>query len=64
MSIPTTDIAYRVLRLEQQRESYHRLHATELEDIRRALAHLREEILHAANQSKAACETGAATKSE
>ncbi len=44
-TIPVTEIAYRVLRLEQQIESYQQLHAEELEQIRRALAELKEQVL-------------------
>ncbi len=40
-----TDIAYRVLKLEQQLDSYQRLHAEELEQIRQALAALKDQIL-------------------
>jgi hypothetical protein len=44
-SIPSSDIAYRMLRLEQQLESYQRLHAEELAEIRRALEALKSQIL-------------------
>ena len=44
-SAPLTDIAYRVLRLEQQLDSYQRLHAEELEQMRRVLAELKERVL-------------------
>ena len=44
-SIPPSDIAYRMLRLEQQLESYQRLHAEELAEIRRALDELKTQIL-------------------
>lgn len=44
-TLPTADLALRVLRLEQQLDSYQRLHAQELEDLRRALAQLKEEVL-------------------
>ncbi len=44
-SIPPSDIAYRVLRLEQQLESYQRLHAEELDQIRRAVEELKELVL-------------------
>ncbi len=39
------DLALRVLRLEQQLSSYQRLHAEELEELRRALALVKEEVL-------------------
>ncbi|MFQ6057393.1 MAG: hypothetical protein ACE5MB_00740 [Anaerolineae bacterium] len=39
------DLAYRVLRLEQQLESYQKLHAEELDEIRRTLAELKRQIL-------------------
>ncbi len=42
---PPSDIAYRMLRLEQQLDSYQRLHAEELEQIRRALSELKNQIL-------------------
>lgn len=41
----STDVAYRVLRLEQQLDSYQRLHAEELEEMRRAILELKEQIL-------------------
>lgn len=45
VSIPSSDIAYRMLRLEQQLESYQRLHAEELAEIRRALDALKAQVL-------------------
>ena len=42
---PPSDVAFRVLRLEQQLDSYQRLHAEELEQIRQALAELKELVL-------------------
>ncbi|MBI3915006.1 MAG: hypothetical protein HY327_12575 [Chloroflexi bacterium] len=44
-SVPPSEMAFRVLRLEQQIESYQRLHAQELEEIRRALLEVKEEVL-------------------
>ncbi len=41
----SSDLAYRVLRLEQQLESYQRLHSEELENIRRALQELKDQVL-------------------
>jgi hypothetical protein len=43
--VPSSDLAYRVLRLEQQLDSYQRLHAEELEQIRQALAELKDLVL-------------------
>lgn len=43
--VPSSDVAYRVLRLEQQLDSYQRLHAEELEQIRQALAELKDLVL-------------------
>ncbi|MBI4674186.1 MAG: hypothetical protein HY741_21290 [Chloroflexi bacterium] len=40
-----TDLAYRVLKLEQQLESYQRLHAAELEEMRRTLAEIKTQVL-------------------
>ncbi|MBI5032426.1 MAG: hypothetical protein HZB51_18020 [Chloroflexi bacterium] len=42
---PPSDVAVRVLRLEQQLDSYQRLHAEELEQIRQAIAELKELVL-------------------
>lgn len=42
---PPSDIAYRMLRLEQQLDSYQRLHAEELDQIRRALSELKDQVL-------------------
>ncbi len=44
-SVPQSDVAYRMLRLEQQLESYQRLHAEELAEIRRALDELKLQML-------------------
>jgi len=44
-SVPPSDVAYRMLRLEQQLESYQRLHAEELAAIRRALEELKNQVL-------------------
>ena len=43
--VQPSEIAYRVLKLEQQLDSYQRLHAEELEEIRHALAELKELVL-------------------
>lgn len=50
LSRPSADLALRVLRLEQQLDSYQRLHAEELEDLRRALALVKDEVLALASQ--------------
>jgi hypothetical protein len=42
---PRSDIAIRMLKLEQQLDSYQRLHAEELDQIRRALAELKDNVL-------------------
>lgn len=51
-SIPPSELAYRVLKLEQQLDSYQRLHAEELEQIRRALTDLKEQVLALASQKE------------
>lgn len=53
-AVPPSDVAFRVLKLEQQLDSYQRLHAQELEEIRGALAELKELVLALARE-----ETGA-----
>ncbi|OGO40849.1 MAG: hypothetical protein A2Z04_07485 [Chloroflexi bacterium RBG_16_57_9] len=40
-----SDLAYRVLHLEQQLDAYQKLHAQELEEIRRALNELKSQLL-------------------
>lgn len=62
-NLPPSDVAYRVLRLEQQLESYQRLHAQELEEFRRALAELKEQVLALAKKGMSN-ETGGETKGE
>ena len=57
-AIPIPEIAYRVLRLEQQLESYQRLHAEELEQIRRALHELKAQVLALAEQKLEPAEPG------
>ncbi len=65
MSSPSpSDIAYRVLQLEQRLESYQRLHEEELEEIRRALMQLKEEVLAIIAQREAALHEGGETKPE
>ncbi|GEM_PF-2727220 len=60
--VPPSDVAYRVLRLEQQLDSYQRLHAEELEQIRHALAELKELVLTVAAQKESSAETGGEPK--
>jgi exopolyphosphatase/pppGpp-phosphohydrolase len=59
---PPSDVAYRVLRLEQQLDSYQRLHAEELEQIRQALAELKNLVLGLA-QKEVVAEPGDEAKS-
>lgn len=47
---PPADLALRLLRLEQQLESYQRLHNEELAALRQALAQVKEEVLALALQ--------------
>lgn len=49
-SVPPTDVAYRVLRLEQQLDSYQHLHAQELQEIRQALEELKALVLTLAQE--------------
>jgi phage shock protein A len=42
---PSSDLALQVLRLEQRLESYQRLHQQELEELRRALAEVKDHVL-------------------
>lgn len=51
LSYPTADLALRMLRLEQQLDSYQRLHAAELEDLRQALTRVKDEVLALALQT-------------
>ncbi len=44
-SLPSSDIAFRLLRLEQQLDAYERLHAEELKEIRRTLAELKLQLV-------------------
>jgi hypothetical protein len=48
-----------MLRLEQQLDSYQRLHAEELDQIRRALAELKQHVLALAAQKEASTATEA-----
>ena len=51
-AVPPSEIAFRVLKLEQQLDSYQRLHAEELEEIRDALAEIKELVLARARDDK------------
>ncbi len=57
-----SDLALRVLRLEQQLESYQRLHSDELAEMRRVLDELSREVLALVASRSAVtpngCETG------
>ncbi len=53
-----------MLRLEQQLESYQRLHAQELEEIRRALAEMKDQLLALAEQKQASEGIGGETQRE
>jgi len=55
------DLAYRVLRLEQQLESYQKLHTEELDEIRKALAEIKTEILAIATSADRAMVPGASS---
>lgn len=58
MSVETTsDLAYRMLKLEQQLESYQRLHTEELEELHRAVAELKDQVLALAAGELAAKKT-------
>lgn len=52
-STPPSDLAYHLLRLEQQLESYRRLHDEELEQIRLELAELKAQVLASARRPEA-----------
>lgn len=60
---PPADLALRVLRLEQQLDSYQRLHAEELAALRQALAQVKDEVLTLA-QSPAPLQPGGETLQE
>ncbi len=55
---PSSDVAFRVLRLEQQLDSYQRLHSEELEEIRHALAELKDLVLGLAQKEATADSVG------
>ncbi|MCX7706892.1 MAG: hypothetical protein N2204_02660 [Anaerolineae bacterium] len=55
---PPADLALRLLRLEQQLESYQRLHNEELAALRQALAQVKEEVLALALQPVASQQGG------
>jgi hypothetical protein len=52
------DVAYRILRLEEKLDSYRRLHAEELEQIRQALHELKAQVLAMAEQREVPAATG------
>lgn len=43
--VQETDLSIRILRLEQKLDSYQKLHAEELDEIRLALAELKKQVL-------------------
>lgn len=49
-TVPPSDVAYRVLKLEQQLDSYQHLHAEELQQIRLALEELKALVLALAQE--------------
>ncbi len=57
MAILPADIPYRLLRLEEKLDSYERLHAEELEQIRQALRELKVQVLALAEQAKSPAAT-------
>ncbi len=56
-----SDLALRVLRLEQQLESYQRLHSDELAEMRRVLDELSREVLALVASRSAAAPNGSET---
>lgn len=55
---PPSDIAFRMLKLEQQLDSYQRLHAEELDQIRRALTELKDHVIALAAEKEDAANGG------
>ena len=56
--IQENDLSIRILRLEQKLESYQKLHAEELNEIRLALVELKKQVLDTARlQQQAALQT-------
>ena len=53
--IRETDLPLRILRLEQKLESYQKLHAEELDEIRLALAELKRQVLDTAIPAARGC---------
>ncbi len=49
----SSDLALRVLRLEQQIEAYQRLHAEELAELRQLLAEVKNAVLNFAGTTRA-----------
>lgn len=58
-SVYSLDLAVRMLHLEQQIDSYQRLHSQEMEDLRRSVAQLREDVLTLLRRCQAAAEAAA-----
>ena len=58
-SVVPSDIAYRVLRLEQQLDAYQRLHMEELEQFRQTLNSLKDQVLALIAQQEKPNEAGA-----
>ena len=54
--VPPSDVAYRVLKLEQQLDSYQHLHAEELKEIRQALEELKALVVEFVAQEQAQAE--------
>jgi len=52
--IQENDLSIRILRLEQKLESYQRLHAEELNEIRLALVELKKQVLDMATLQQSA----------
>ena len=51
-SLQPADLAYQVLKLEKQLESYQLLHADELAQLRREVTDLKEQVLALAEHSR------------
>jgi hypothetical protein len=60
-TVPPSDVAYRVLRLEQQLDSYQQLHAEELQQIRQALEELKALVLALAQEQAPKTESSVPT---
>ncbi|MCS6845699.1 MAG: hypothetical protein NZ528_15475 [Caldilineales bacterium] len=62
--VRSLDLTLRLLHLEQQLDSYQRLHCQELEDLRRSVTQLREEVLMLLRQGQVPLENGAQPAAE